>query len=185
MRCERATGMARFVMSLAQNPLNTAATQWLERTLDDSSNRRLAMPEAFLALDGVLDVLHNIASGLVVYEKTIRANLMAELPFMATENILMAAVQLGADRQEAHEVIRTHSQAAALKVKSEGEPNDLLERLRDDSMFKPIDWDSVLNPAAYVGRAPEQVDRFIEQVVEPIRARYRAEIESSSIELRV
>ncbi len=185
MRCERATGMARFVMTLAQSPLNTAATQWLERTLDDSSNRRLAIAEAFLALDGVLDIMHNVASGLVVYERTIRNNLMAELPFMATENILMAAVQQGADRQEAHEVIRTHSQAAALRVKAEGGPNDLLERLRDDAMFQGIDWDSVLNPSAYVGRAPEQVDRFIEQVVEPIRERYAHALGVETTQLRV
>lgn len=185
MRCERACGIARFVMSLAQDPLNTAATQWLERTLDDSSNRRLVLPEAFLALDGILDVMHNVASGLVVYEKTIRANLMAELPFMATENILMAAVQNGADRQDAHEVIRTHSHAAALRVKSEGGPNDLLERLRDETMFRGIDWDSVLDPRAYVGRAPEQVDRFIEQVVEPIRSHYAEALEAETAQLRV
>lgn len=185
MRCERATGMARFVMTLAQSPLNTAATQWLERTLDDSSNRRLAIAEAFLALDGVVDIMHNVASGLVVYERTIRNNLMAELPFMATENILMAAVQQGADRQEAHEVIRTHSQAAALRVKAEGGPNDLLERLRDDAMFQGIDWDSVLNPSAYVGRAPEQVDRFIEQVVEPVRERYAHALGAEATQLRV
>jgi adenylosuccinate lyase len=185
MRCERACGIARFVMSLAQDPLNTAATQWLERTLDDSSNRRLVLPEAFLALDGILDVMHNVTSGLVVYEKTIRANLMAELPFMATENIMMAAVQNGADRQDAHEVIRTHSHAAALRVKSEGGPNDLLERLRDEAMFKGIDWDSVLDPRAYVGRAPEQVDRFIEQVVEPIRSRYAEALDIAAAQLRV
>ena len=185
MRCERACGIARFVMSLAQDPLNTAATQWLERTLDDSSNRRLVLPEAFLALDGILDVMHNVTSGLVVYEKTIRANLMAELPFMATENVMMAAVQNGADRQDAHEVIRTHSHAAALRVKAEGAPNDLLERLRDEALFKGIDWDSVLDPRAYVGRAPEQVDRFIEQVVEPIRARYAAALDAETAQLRV
>lgn len=185
MRCERACGIARFVMSLAQNPLNTAATQWLERTLDDSSNRRFTLPEAFLALDGVLDVMHNVASGLVVYEKTIRANLMAELPFMTTENILMAAVQHGADRQDAHEIIRTHSQAAALRVKSEGGPNDLLGRLRDEAIFRGVDWDSVLNPSAYVGRAPEQVDRFIELVVDPIRARFAVSLKAQPSVLRV
>jgi adenylosuccinate lyase len=186
MRCERATGMARFVMTLAQSPLQTAAEQWLERTLDDSSNRRMVLPEAFLALDGVLDVMLNVASGLVVYEKTIRANLMSELPFMATENIMMAAVQSkGVDRQEAHEVIRTHSQAAAHRVKSEGEPNDLLERLRGEVMFKSIDWDEVLNPAAYVGRSPEQVDRFVEQIVEPIRTRYRESFTAEKADLRV
>jgi adenylosuccinate lyase len=185
MRCERSCGMARFVMTLAQSPLNTAATQWLERTLDDSSNRRLVLPEAFLALDGVLDVMHNVASGLVVYEKTIRNNLMAELPFMATENILMAAASGGADRQEAHETIRTHSQAAAQQVKAEGRENDLLERLRDEPMFNDIDWDSVLDPRGYVGRAPEQVDRFIEQVVEPIRGRYPEALKSQPPALHV
>lgn len=184
MRCERATGMARFVMSLVQNPLNTAATQWLERTLDDSSNRRLALPEAFLALDGVLDVMHNVCSGLVVYEQTIRANLMAELPFMASENIMMAAVAHGADRQEAHEIIRTHSQAAAQKVKEEGGANDLLDRLREEPMFAGIDLHAVLDPTAYVGRAPEQVDHFVADVVEGIRSRY-AEALGGKTDLRV
>jgi adenylosuccinate lyase len=165
--------MARFVMSLAQNPLNTAATQWFERTLDDSANRRLALPEAFLTLDGMLDIMHNVASGLVVYEKTIRHALMAELPFMATENILMAAVQQGADRQEAHELIRRHSQAAAHAVKAEGGENDLLDRLHGEPIFRTIDFDAVLDPMAYVGRAPEQVDHFVAEIVTPIRERYR------------
>jgi adenylosuccinate lyase len=188
MRCERASGMARFVMTLAQSPLNTAATQWLERTLDDSSNRRMVLPEAFLALDGVLDVLHNVCSGLVVYEKTIRTNLMAELPFMATENILMAAVQGGADRQEAHEAIRVLSQETAAQVKEEGQPNDLLQRLRNDPLFAPleIDWDSVLDPQAYVGRAAEQVDRFVAEILEPIRSRYAHDLATDSVaQLRV
>jgi adenylosuccinate lyase len=188
MRCERATGMARFVMTLAQSPLNTAASQWFERTLDDSSNRRLVLSESFLALDGVLDVMHNVCSGLVVYERTIRNNLMSELPFMATENILMSAVNTGgADRQEAHEVIRTHSQAAALRVKNEAGPNALIERLRDDRLFRSmnIDWDSILNPNLYVGRAPEQVDRFIQQIVEPIRKRHADALRATSADLRV
>ncbi len=185
MRCERATGMARFVMSLAQNPLNTAAAQWFERTLDDSANRRLAIPEAFLALDGVLDIMHNVCSGLVVYEKTIRANLMAELPFMASENIMMAAVAAGADRQEAHEVIRTHSQAAAERVKREGATdNDLLQRLQGEPMFHSVDLNAVMDPAAYVGRAPEQVDQFMAVVVEPIRNRYREHLVADTV-LRV
>jgi len=185
MRCERATGMARFVMSLAQNPLNTLATQWLERTLDDSANRRLALAEAFLALDGVLDVLHNVASGLVVYEKTIRANLMAELPFMASENIMMAVVKQGADRQEAHEVIRRHSQAAAQRVKSEGGTNDLLERLRSEKMFAGVDLNAVLDPAAYIGLAPPQVDAFIKDVVEPVRKRYSEPLQAAATALSV
>ena len=173
MRSERICGMARFVMSMVANPLQTAATQWFERTLDDSANRRLCLPEAFLALDGALGVMHNVASGLVVYEKTIRRNLMAELPFMATENILMAAVQAGADRQEAHEAIRTCSMAAAHQVKAEGGENDLLDRLRDEPMFEGVDLEAVLDPMAFVGRAPEQVDQFIAEVVDPIRERYR------------
>ena len=185
MRCERACGLARFVMSLAQNPLMTAATQWLERTLDDSGNRRLALPEAFLALDGTLDIVHNVASGLVVYEATIRANLLAELPFMASENIMMAAVRKGADRQEAHEVIRMHSQAAAQRVKNEGAANDLLERLAGESMFDGIDLESVLDPAAFVGRAPQQVDAFIRDVVAPIRKRYADALDADSATLRV
>ncbi|MCH6550660.1 MAG: adenylosuccinate lyase [Planctomycetes bacterium] len=172
MRCERATGLARFVMSLAQNPLNTAANQWFERTLDDSSNRRLTLPESFLALDGALCIMHNVTANLVVYEKPIRDHLVAELPFLASENLLMAAVQHGADRQAAHEVIRRHSQEAAQRLKTEGGPNDLLERLRAEPIFAAVDLDATLDPSAYIGRAPRQVDRFIECVVEPIRARY-------------
>jgi adenylosuccinate lyase len=172
MRCERATGLARFVMSLTSNALNTAATQWFERTLDDSANRRLSLPESFLALDGALDLVHLIADGLVVYEATIAKNLKSELPFMASENLLMAAVQKGADRQEAHEVIRKHAQEAGFAVKNEGRDNDLLDRLRGEPMFAGIDFDSVLNPSDYVGRAPEQVDAFIQRVIIPIRQRY-------------
>ena len=173
MRCERATGLARFVMNLQHNALDTAATQWFERTLDDSSNRRLSLPEAFLALDGALDIMANVLGGLVVYPKTIEAHLMAELPFMASEDILLAATKRGADRQDAHEVIRTHSQAAAHAVKAEGRPNDLLQRLRGEPMFAGLDLDRVMDPKAYVGRAPEQVDRFVAEVVEPIRGRWR------------
>jgi adenylosuccinate lyase len=176
--------LARFVLSLVQSPYMTAATQWLERTLDDSSNRRLSLPEPFLATDGALDIMNNVVSGLVVYPKTIRANLMAELPFMATENLMMAAVQRGADRQEVHEVIRKHSQAAAQRVKMEGAPNDLLDRLRAEPAFKGIRFDDVLDPSKYVGRAPQQVDEFIADVVEPIRKRYRDEL-GQKVELKV
>lgn len=172
MRCERICGLSRFVIGMTQTPFVTAAEQWLERTLDDSSARRLTLPEPFLAIDGVLDLLVNVTSGMVVYEKTIAANLNAELPFMATENILMAAVQAGGDRQELHEVIRTHSQAAAQRVKAEGAANDLLDRLRDEPAFKGVDLDAALKPSQFVGRAPQQVDSFITQVVEPIRKRY-------------
>lgn len=171
--CERATGLSRFVMSLAASPYITGATQWLERTLDDSSNRRLALPEPFLAIDGALDLCIKIVRGLVVYPATIHRNLMAELPFMATENLMMAAVKAGADRQDVHELIRRHSQAAAHRVKAEAKDNDLLDRLRDEAVFKGIDMSDVMDPGKYVGRSPEQVDEFIVAVVEPVRARYR------------
>jgi adenylosuccinate lyase len=180
MRCERATSLARFVMALAQNPLNTAATQWLERTLDDSANRRLTLSEAFLALDGALDVMHNVCAGLVVYGQTTRANLMAELPFLASENLMMAAVKAGADRQQAHEAIRRHAQAAADRIKREGGANDLLERLRTDPMFSGVNIQSVMEPGRYVGRAPSQVDAFVRDVVEPIRAKYRDDLGATS-----
>ncbi|MEM1354843.1 MAG: adenylosuccinate lyase [Planctomycetota bacterium] len=172
MRCERICGLSRFVLGMVQTPYVTAAEQWMERTLDDSSCRRLTLPEPFLAIDGVLDIAVNVAGGLVVYEKTIRANLAKELPFMATENILMAAVKQGGDRQALHEVIRVHSQAAAQRVKEQGADNDLLDRLKADASFAGIDLDDVLDATQYVGRAPEQVDAFVDQVVEPIRRRY-------------
>ena len=176
MRCERATGLARFVMNLSGNALDTAATQWFERTLDDSANRRLSLPEAFLALDGALDILANVLGGLVVHPAVIRAHLEAELPFMASEDILLAAAARGTDRQEAHEAIRRHSLEAGRRVKELGAANDLLDRLKGDPMFAGLDWGAVSDPARYVGRAPEQVDRFIAEVVQPIRGRHAAAI---------
>ncbi len=176
MRCERATGLARFVMNMHHNALDTAATQWLERSLDDSSNRRLSLPEAFLALDGALDIMANVLGGLVVYPAAIHAHLMAELPFMATEDLMLAATRKGADRQAVHELIRTHSQAAAAAVKGEGKPNDLLARLKGEPVFNGLDLHSVLDPAAYIGRAPQQVEQFIAHVVQPIRARYAQQV---------
>ena len=182
MRCERICGLTRFVMNLVGNAYDTAATQWLERTLDDSSNRRLSLPEAFLALDGALDLMHNVASGLIVHEAMVRKNLMAELPFMATENILMACVKLGGDRQAYHEHIRAHAQAAGLRVKQEGQENDLLERLKADKHFwstarggpltAELDWEGVLDPMKYVGRSVEQTERFVAEVIEPLREQY-------------
>jgi adenylosuccinate lyase len=180
MRCERATGLARFLIALVANPLQTAAEQWFERTLDDSSNKRLAIPEAFLTADGCLLIVLNVARGLVVYPKTIEAAVLAELPFMATEEILMAGVQAGGDRQELHEAIRAHSQAAAEQVKRLGKPNDLLERLAQDKLFKGIDLRQVMEPARYVGRAGMQVEQFVRQVVEPIRKRYQGQLDQAA-----
>ena len=173
MRCERATGLARFLMDVSVSPVHTAAEQWLERTLDDSSNKRLAMPEAFLAADAALRVVLNVSRGLVVYPAVIDARIRAELPFMATETILMAGVKQGGDRQELHERIRRHSQQAARRVKEDGAPNDLLERLKADEAFAGIDIDALLDPAAFVGRAPQQVDEFLAEHVEPVRRRYQ------------
>lgn len=172
MRSERICSLARFVMSLESSPAATLAVQWLERTLDDSANRRLVLPQAFLGVDAVLMIGQNVTDGLVVYPKVIASNLQAELPFMATETILMDAVSAGGDRQDLHERIRRHSQAAAAVVKQDGGANDLLERLAADAAFSNVDLQSALDPAKYVGRAPQQVDEFIAEVVEPIRAKY-------------
>ncbi|HRK32737.1 MAG TPA: adenylosuccinate lyase [Tepidisphaeraceae bacterium] len=184
MRCERATGLSRFVISLAGSPLMTAAGQWLERTLDDSSNKRLSIPEAFLALDGALLIVTNVCRGLVVYPRVIESAIAAELPFMATEEILMAAVQAGGDRQALHEQIRTHSLAAAAEVKQHGRPNDLIARLRNDPAFAAVSLDDVLDARRFIGRAPQQVDRFIAEIVEPIRSRYAEQLNSAA-ELKV
>ncbi|MDP6542786.1 MAG: adenylosuccinate lyase [Phycisphaerae bacterium] len=176
MRCERATALARFLMDVAQSPLHTAAEQWFERTLDDSANKRIAMSEAFLSADAILNIVTNVARGMVVYPAVIGAHIRAELPFMASENILMAAVQAGGDRQELHEKIRLHSQAAAQQVKGEGKPNDLLERIKGDQAFVSLDIDALLDPSAFVGRAPQQVDDFLAALVTPVRARYAAQL---------
>ncbi len=184
MLCERATGLARLVMSLVQSTLQTAAEQWFERTLDDSSNKRIAVPEAFLATDGMLRVVAHVARGLVVYPKVIESHVRAELPFMASENILMAGVAAGGDRQELHERIRRHSQAAGRAVKMEGRENDLLDRLKRDPAFTKVKLDRVLDPKLYVGRAPQQVDEFLRSDVARIRRGYRRSL-SRPIELSV
>ena len=176
MLCERATGLARLVISLVQSPLQTAAEQWFERTLDDSSNKRVVVPEAFLATDGMLRVVAHVARGLVVYPKVIESRLRAELPFMATEDILMAGVTAGGNRQDLHERIRRHSQAAARWVKLEGGENDLLERLAADPVFAKVKLKTVMNPKQFVGRAPQQVDEFVLEYVNPIRRRYRTSL---------
>jgi adenylosuccinate lyase len=173
MRCERATGLSRWLMDICTGPLHTAAEQWFERTLDDSSNKRLAIPEAFLTADAVLRIAMNVARGLVVYPATIAAAIAAELPFMATENILMAAVQAGGDRQDLHERIRVHSQAAAEQVKMHGRANDLIARLKGDSAFAKVNIDALMNPSDFVGRAPEQVDEFLETNVAPVLEKYK------------
>ncbi|MFN7625819.1 MAG: lyase family protein, partial [Pirellula sp.] len=168
MRSERMCSLARFVMSMQSSPAMTAATQWLERTLDDSANRRLVLPQAFLSVDACLVLLQNVSQGLVVYGKTIEKNLLEELPFMATESLLMAGVAAGGDRQHLHEVIRVHSQAAALRVKQEGLANDLLDRLAADPAFAKVSISDVLSPAQYTGRAERQVSEFLDEVVSPI-----------------
>ena len=184
MRTERICSLARFVISLESSPAMTLATQWFERTLDDSANRRLVLPQAMLAIDAILILCQNVTDRLVVYPKVIGKNLEAELPFMATENILMAAVSAGGDRQELHERIRQHSQAAAAVVKQEGGQNDLIRRLQADSAFAAVDLHSALDPARFVGRAPQQVDEFIAEVVNPLRARYPKAL-GSKAEVRV
>lgn len=182
MRSERICALARFAISLQSSAANTLATQWMERTLDDSANRRLVLPQAFLAVDAVLVLCQNIASGLVVYPNVIARHLNEELPFMASENLLMAAVTAGGDRQELHERIRQHSQAAAAVVKNEGRPNDLVQRLQADPAFTHMDFSATMDPSRFVGRAPQQVDEFIAQIVYPIRQRYP---EANSIQAEV
>jgi adenylosuccinate lyase len=176
MRAERTTALSRLVLSLATSPPMTASEQWFERTLDDSANRRVVIPEAFLAVDGILQILINVTSALVVYPRVIAAHVEAELPFMATENILMAAVKASGNRQELHNRIRLHSQAAAAQVKNFGKPNDLIGRLKADIAFKKVNFEKVLDPKAYMGRAPQQVDEFIAGCITPIRRRYRKQL---------
>ena len=173
MRSERIASLARYVMIDALNPAVTSATQWFERTLDDSANKRLSIPEAFLAVDGILDLCLNVVDGLVVYDKVIAKRLMSELPFMATENIMMDAVKLGGNRQELHEKIRELSMQAGANVKREGRENNLLELIAQDEAFHmtPEKLQETMEPARYVGRAPLQVDQFLQEVVTPILER--------------
>jgi len=184
MRAERICSLARFVISLESSAAMTASTQWLERTLDDSANRRLTLPQAFLAVDAVLLLYQNVAAGLVVYPRVIAANLESELPFMATENILMAAVAAGGDRQDLHERIRVHSQAAAVTVKRDGQPNDLIPRLAADPAFTGVDLGAVLDARKFTGRAAEQVDRFVATDLTAVRQRYAGRL-GQAVSLRV
>lgn len=170
MRSERIASLSRYVMIDALNPAWTASAQWFERTLDDSANKRVSVAEAFLATDGILDLLINVSNGLVVYPKVIEARLLSELPFMATENILMDAVKKGGDRQELHEKIRTHSMAAGNVVKVEGGKNDLVDRIAADPAFNMTKEEimSAMKPENFVGRAPEQTADFLNEVIKPI-----------------
>jgi len=172
MRCERICSIARYLMIDVLNPAMTTGTQWFERTLDDSANKRIAMAEGFLAADAILNILLNISDGLVVYPKVIRSRVMAELPFMATENVMMHAVEKGGNRQELHEKIRQHAIAAAAVVKQEGKPNDMIERLLADPEFclERADIEKVLVPENFTGRAPEQVEEFLNEVIRPVLA---------------
>ncbi len=170
MRSERIASLANYVMSDVMNPMLTASTQWFERTLDDSANKRISIPEAFLAVDGILDLYLNVVDGLVVYPKVIEKHLMAELPFMATENIMMDAVKAGGDRQELHEKIRTLSMEAGRQVKAEGKDNNLLELIAADPAFNLSleQLKAAMDPSRYVGRAPRQVEEFLQETVHPL-----------------
>lgn len=170
MRSERVASLARYVINMAQNPADTASTQWFERTLDDSANRRLAIPEAFMACDAILDIATNICTGLVVREKVIYKHIMEEIPFMATENIMMEAVKRGGDRQELHEKIRELSMQAGSRVKEEGLDNNLLELIAAEPMFglSMDDVKTLLTPSDYIGRSAQQVTEFIEECLQPV-----------------
>mgnify|MGYP002608629577 CR=1 FL=1 len=170
MRCERMAALARYLMIDSLNPAITAATQWFERTLDDSANKRVAMAEGFLAADAILNIMLNVTDGIVVYPKVVRSRLMAELPFMASENIMMQAVEKGGNRQELHERLRQHAIAAGKQVKEEGLPNDMVDRVAADPAFGLTKEEIVagLVPENFVGRAPQQVEEFIANVLQPI-----------------
>ena len=180
MLSERICGLARFAMSMPASSAATFATQWMERTLDDSANRRLTLPQSFLAVDALLMIYAKVTDGMVVYPQVIRKHLMEELPFMATENILMAAVTAGGDRQDLHELIRQHSVAAAAVVKEQGGSNDLLTRLEGEKAFQGVDLHAAIDPAGLVGRAPQQVDEFLEEVIEPLRSELEEGIDAES-----
>lgn len=178
MRSERIASLANYVMADAMNPAITAATQWFERTLDDSANKRISVPEAFLAVDGILDLYLNIVDGMVVYDKVIYQHFMKEIPFMATENIMMDAVKAGGNRQELHEKIRRHSMAAGEQVKKYGQENDLVQRIAGDPSFGMTEEqiNALLEPKNFVGRAPEQTEEFIYGVINTILNENRKEL---------
>jgi adenylosuccinate lyase len=187
MRCERICSLARYVMIDSLNPAITEATQWFERTLDDSANKRISIPEAFLAVDAIIGIANNVSSGLVVYPKVIHQHIMNELPFMATENIIMEGVKHGGDRQDLHEKIRVLSMQAGATVKEEGKPNDLMDRIVADGSFgiKAEDIPKILNPELYIGRAPHQVENFLAEEVKPVLDANRDLIDGETVELKV
>ena len=177
MRSERICALARYVITDSLNPAITAGTQWFERTLDDSANKRIAVSEAFLAVDAILNIYMNVTSGLVVYDKVVERRVMEKLPFMATEDIMMESVKRGGNRQELHEALRVHSHAAAAKVKLEGGANDLIDRIDRDPLFplSRVEILSHLDPAKYIGRCPSQVTEFLRDVAQPLIDRYCTE----------
>jgi len=187
MRSERMAALARYVIVNATNPALTAAEQWFERTLDDSANKRIAIPEAFLAVDAILMLMLNVSSGLVVYPAVIARHIRDELPFMATENIMMEAVKRGGDRQDLHEKIRQHSMAAGARIKTEGAANDLLERIAADPAFglDKNELDKLLDANLYIGRSPDQVTEFIQDVVQPILNSRPTDADPVTAELKV
>jgi adenylosuccinate lyase len=185
MRSERMTALARYLMALEPAAAQTAAEQWLERSLDDSAARRLVLSQGFLAADAILLIFANVAAGLVVYPKIIERHIAEELPFMATEHILMAAVRAGGDRQDLHERIRQHSQEAARIVKIEGGANDLIARLRGDPAFVKVDLEAELAPEKFVGRSAEQVEEFLAAHIDPLLKRHAADLNAESPDLRV
>lgn len=188
MRCERICALARYVMADAVNPAVTASAQWFERTLDDSANKRLSVPEAFLAVDAILSIYANVAGGLVVHEKVIERHVREELPFMASENILMDAVKRGGNRQELHERIRVLSQEAGANVKDCGLSNNLIELIAADPAFSMLSREELtahLEPARYIGRCPQQVEDFLAHDVQPVLERYAAALQGKETELKV
>lgn len=187
MRSERICALARYVICDSLNPAFTASTQWFERTLDDSANKRISVPEAFLAIDAILNIMINVASGLVVYPKVIYNRVMTELPFMATENIMMSAVKRGGNRQDLHERIREHSMAAGKKIKEEGLENDLIDRIAKDPMFSMTREEILahLEPSSYIGRCPEQVNDFLTLEVKPKIDKYLNNLDNMDIEIRL
>ena len=187
MRCERICSLARYVIADAANPAYTSATQWFERTLDDSANKRISIPEAFLAVDAILNIYENVASGLVVHEKVIERHILEELPFMASENIMMDAVKRGGDRQQLHERIRVHSQEAGRNVKDFGLTNNLIDLLAEDPMFGLSRKELLahMEPSRYIGRCPEQVTDFLHDYVQPVLDTHRSALADQAVELQV